>query len=302
MVSQAMCQPSLPPDRGLHFMAGVSQVCRGAGVHVDDVQPTGEVTRVVLRAVPAQHRQWPAVGSLGEIHHVPPGEFCDDRELARFQVEQTQPVPAPVLAHRPLGPCHRVVVLGPAAFVVVGQLVAGHDGYKASADQGGHRRDLAAPAQHSDAFCHWSGWGDWEVSKLLIGDVEQPGRVRGPTRQPDRRAAVGQPGRSSRPPSGRRVRPPDQPPGRRRRSALRLGPPALGCVAHPGHSVPTCSRARLGYKRGGVQVGQGWVGLWAGCGGRALGYHGIRGIRVGGGGQGPFGMNALRILVGNLRK
>ena len=69
-------------------------------------------------------------------------------EFPGGQVEQAQPVPEPVLAHGPLGPDQHIVAVGPAAFVVLGQLVAGHDGHQPPAGERNQPGDLTAPAQH----------------------------------------------------------------------------------------------------------------------------------------------------------
>ena len=133
---------TVPPGGGACLEAYPPQVGHGAVTQVGHVQPAGEDTGVVVRAVPAHHRQRSAVRPLRHAGHVPPGQPADDAELTGGQVEQAQPVPAPVLAQRPLGPRHRVVPRSPAALIVIGQFVPGHDGHQPPAGEGDQRGRL----------------------------------------------------------------------------------------------------------------------------------------------------------------
>ena len=111
---------ALPPRGRVCLEAHQAQVDRGACVQVGDVQPAGEGTRLVFRAVPAHHRQRSAAWPLRDVDDVPPSQPGGQREFPGGQVEQAQPVPEPVLAHGTLGPGHHIVALGLAALVVLG--------------------------------------------------------------------------------------------------------------------------------------------------------------------------------------
>lgn len=87
-------------------------------------------------------------------------------------------MPAPVLPHGPLGPDHRVVAPGLAAFVLLGVLIAGHDGHQPPASERKQPGDLTAPAQHPPGDPGGLAGGDPQAADLLAGDVEEPGRVR----------------------------------------------------------------------------------------------------------------------------
>ena len=166
---------ALPPRGGVCLGAHRAQVDRGVCVQIGDVQPAGEGTRLDLRAIPAHDRQRPTVRSLRDSGDVPSGEAADDGELAGGQVEQAQPVPEPVLAHGALRPHHRIVARGLTAVVVLGALVAGHDGHPLSAGERNYAGDLTAPAQDGLGSPGWPVGGDPEAAKLFAGDVEQAG-------------------------------------------------------------------------------------------------------------------------------
>ena len=111
---------ALPPRGRACLEARRAQVDRGSRVQVGDVQSAGEGTRLVLRAVPAYHRERSPTWPLRDADDVPPSQSGGQCEFPGGHVEQAQPVPEPVPAHCPLGPDHHIVAPGLAAFVVLG--------------------------------------------------------------------------------------------------------------------------------------------------------------------------------------
>ena len=288
------------------------------------------VARVVLRAFPAQHRERPPVGPLGEVDHVPPGQPGDDGEPTGGQVEEAEPVPSPVLADRALGPDHRIVVLGPAPFVGVGQFVAGHDGHQSSVGQ----RKPARRCRRASAASLGRGLGLGlglgpgpgladRTGGARSGDVESPHRRRSTARPSPGTSAAAGPTRCRRS-AGRRAKIVDRsaraidrwPAGRpspgdevvqatQRPSGEIIGSaawtpstiraavraPARSVARSPGHSAPADGRSKGFCMVAGERIG--W--LAEGGGGAAQGLAGVSPRTAMDGGAN------LRHCVGNLR-
>jgi hypothetical protein len=76
---------------------------------------------------------------MGQVWDIPP--------VRLEKVHWLLPSCAAVAAGRALGPHHRVVMPGPATFVVIGQLIAGQDGHQPPPTKGASPE--ISPRQHS---------------------------------------------------------------------------------------------------------------------------------------------------------
>jgi hypothetical protein len=186
-VGQMPVPARVPPGGRARVQLERAEVGDVSRLRVDEVQPGGERTRLVLRAVPADHGQRAAARPLHHLDDMPVTESAHHRQFTRAQVEQ----PQPVIRSR-LAPDHRVVAFGLPALVLRGRLVPGHDGGPQAAGQ----REMAGDRSSPVGQRLGSAAVGAEPVHLPVGDEPQGARIGSPSRGLRPRRTVGElPGR-----------------------------------------------------------------------------------------------------------